>query len=106
MYQLLGDLGQGEEIAEDTGTQQDHRDHAAAVRGAAEGMQQGGAVQRAAESSDDEGAEGADRRGLGRRGNAGIADAGDKRSEEHTSELQSLMRISYAVFGFKNKKYK
>src|SRR3546814_2329931 len=27
------------------------------------------------------------------------ADAG--RSEEHTSELQSLMRISYAVFGLK-----
>src|SRR3546814_4250442 len=26
------------------------------------------------------------------------------RSEEHTSELQSLMRISYAVFGLKNKK--
>src|SRR3546814_4047531 len=26
------------------------------------------------------------------------------RSEEHTSELQSLMRISYAVFGFKKKK--
>src|SRR3546814_1943552 len=25
------------------------------------------------------------------------------RSEEHTSELQSLMRISYAVFFFKNK---
>src|SRR3546814_10079093 len=25
------------------------------------------------------------------------------RSEEHTSELQSLMRISYAVFCFKNK---
>src|SRR3546814_7296432 len=25
------------------------------------------------------------------------------RSEEHTSELQSLMRISYAVFGLKNK---
>src|SRR3546814_2404643 len=24
--------------------------------------------------------------------------AGDERSEEHTSELQSLMRISYAVF--------
>src|SRR3546814_5137336 len=24
------------------------------------------------------------------------------RSEEHTSELQSLMRISYAVFGLKN----
>src|SRR3546814_2543063 len=27
------------------------------------------------------------------------------RSEEHTSELQSLMRISYAVFCLKNKKY-
>src|SRR3546814_10178734 len=28
-----------------------------------------------------------------------------QRSEEHTSELQSLMRISYAVFCLKNKKY-
>src|SRR3546814_9890443 len=28
------------------------------------------------------------------------------RSEEHTSELQSLMRISYAVFCLKNKKVK
>src|SRR3546814_2908683 len=27
------------------------------------------------------------------------------RSEEHTSELQSLMRISYAVFCFKKKKH-
>src|SRR3546814_4829483 len=27
------------------------------------------------------------------------------RSEEHTSELQSLMRISYAVFCMKKKKY-
>src|SRR3546814_6353191 len=27
-----------------------------------------------------------------------------ERSEEHTSELQSLMRISYAVFCFKKKK--
>src|SRR3546814_3350102 len=36
-----------------------------------------------------------------------ISDAGDlirKRSEEHTSELQSLMRISYAVFCLKKKK--
>src|SRR3546814_8335017 len=30
--------------------------------------------------------------------------ANDKRSEEHTSELQSLMRISYAVFCLKKKK--
>src|SRR3546814_1910185 len=31
-------------------------------------------------------------------------DPGDQRSEEHTSELQSLMRISYAVFCLKKKK--
>src|SRR3546814_1927111 len=31
---------------------------------------------------------------------------GDSRSEEHTSELQSLMRISYAVFCLKKKKKK
>src|SRR3546814_4492104 len=30
--------------------------------------------------------------------------AADPRSEEHTSELQSLMRISYAVFCLKKKK--
>src|SRR3546814_7406947 len=30
---------------------------------------------------------------------------GDLRSEEHTSELQSLMRISYAVFCLKKKKH-
>src|SRR3546814_2697673 len=35
-----------------------------------------------------------------------LADAQDRgvRSEEHTSELQSLMRISYAVFCLKKKK--
>src|SRR3546814_1947582 len=32
------------------------------------------------------------------------AGADRKRSEEHTSELQSLMRISYAVFCLKKKK--
>src|SRR3546814_5019549 len=32
--------------------------------------------------------------------------AGERRSEEHTSELQSLMRISYAVFCLKKKKKK
>src|SRR3546814_2203032 len=38
---------------------------------------------------------------------AGTPDANEKlqeRSEEHTSELQSLMRISYAVFCLKKKK--
>src|SRR3546814_4223743 len=38
-----------------------------------------------------------------------LADRGERaaqRSEEHTSELQSLMRISYAVFCLKKKKRK
>src|SRR3546814_6249971 len=33
-----------------------------------------------------------------------LADCRKQRSEEHTSELQSLMRISYAVFCLKKKK--
>src|SRR3546814_7681592 len=33
-----------------------------------------------------------------------IAPVPQRRSEEHTSELQSLMRISYAVFCLKKKK--
>src|SRR3546814_15127465 len=37
---------------------------------------------------------------VGTRAGAG---AGKRRSEEHTSELQSLMRISYAVFCLKKK---
>src|SRR3546814_5547817 len=36
--------------------------------------------------------------------NADHVDEGPGRSEEHTSELQSLMRISYAVFCLKKKK--
>src|SRR3546814_5016432 len=48
-------------------------------------------------------AEGAYDFGLG----AGFyVDATEQRSEEHTSELQSLMRISYAVFCLKKKKHK
>src|SRR3546814_6611606 len=45
-------------------------------------------------------------RGIGRIGvlEEGPVDA--RRSEEHTSELQSLMRISYAVFCLKKKKKK
>src|SRR3546814_2160976 len=38
-------------------------------------------------------------------GAAGIGREELERSEEHTSELQSLMRISYAVFCLKKKKY-
>src|SRR3546814_1646419 len=33
-----------------------------------------------------------------------VIKSGGERSEEHTSELQSLMRISYAVFCLKQKK--
>src|SRR3546814_6334311 len=36
-------------------------------------------------------------------GRSGTADEVAHRSEEHTSELQSLMRISYAVFCLKKK---
>src|SRR3546814_3009772 len=39
---------------------------------------------------------------LGNEGND-LSDAVNPRSEEHTSELQSLMRISYAVFFLKKK---
>src|SRR3546814_2555291 len=39
-------------------------------------------------------------------GGAGQAEPSHGRSEEHTSELQSLMRISYAVFCLKKKKKK
>src|SRR3546814_6010998 len=41
-------------------------------------------------------------RGLGLQDGIHLAE----RSEEHTSELQSLMRISYAVFCLKKKKHK
>src|SRR3546814_8457909 len=50
------------------------------------------------------------RRGAGSAGGEDIgharhrADQARRRSEEHTSELQSLMRISYAVFCLKKKK--
>src|SRR3546814_10812848 len=46
-----------------------------------------------------------ERAGLaGERGRLGAAISSAGRSEEHTSELQSLMRISYAVFCLKKKK--
>src|SRR3546814_8029836 len=42
--------------------------------------------------------------GIGQIGGAGpFPDIAEHRSEEHTSELQSLMRISYAVFCLKKK---
>src|SRR3546814_15120440 len=42
--------------------------------------------------------------GAHQRAAARIAENDDRRSEEHTSELQSLMRISYAVFCLKKNK--
>src|SRR3546814_3837500 len=42
--------------------------------------------------------------GVGFAADAALFTIGVERSEEHTSELQSLMRISYAVFCLKKKK--
>src|SRR3546814_3757232 len=42
--------------------------------------------------------QGADGRALGE---VGVAEKKEARTEEHTSELQSLMRLSYAVFCLK-----
>src|SRR3546814_5791426 len=39
-------------------------------------------------------------------GPRGLSELAAARSEEHTSELQSLMRISYAVFCLKKKKHR
>src|SRR3546814_1756927 len=44
------------------------------------------------------------RRKVSRRVDCASAPSPEMRSEEHTSELQSLMRISYAVFCLKKKK--
>src|SRR3546814_3805203 len=41
--------------------------------------------------------------GIDRRARGVLVGVADGRSEEHTSELQSLMRISYAVFCLKTK---
>src|SRR3546814_4815594 len=40
----------------------------------------------------------------GARADPRMSDKSSERSEEHTSELQSLMRISYAVFCWKKKR--
>src|SRR3546814_7425688 len=49
------------------------------------------------------GLEGIDHLGLIAADAGDDAQSGNDRSEEHTSELQSLMRISYAVFCLKKK---
>src|SRR3546814_2400812 len=45
-------------------------------------------------------------RDRGASGAGAVCDPSLRRSEEHTSELQSLMRISYAVFCLKKKRNK
>src|SRR3546814_1896629 len=45
-------------------------------------------------------------RGTSSRSSSAATTSSTLRSEEHTSELQSLMRISYAVFCLKKKKQK
>src|SRR3546814_5553639 len=44
-------------------------------------------------------------RKMGKKALSGLAHREKLRSEEHTSELQSLMRISYAVFCLKKQNY-
>src|SRR3546814_4535983 len=56
-----------------------------------------------------EGTDGVEKMSKSKGNYIGISEAPDGmfgRSEEHTSELQSLMRISYAVFCLKKKKSK
>src|SRR3546814_10182453 len=81
--------------AQPVGGQHHHRGDAAAQGGEIFGMagmaEAGGIERRLVDRIGDHG--------------AGLATAG-KRSEEHASELQSLMRISYAVFCLKKKKHK
>src|SRR3546814_9394821 len=60
-----------------------------------------GSGRRARLDAPDDGVGPAHRHGAERR--TGAACAPGRRSEEHTSELQSLMRISYAVFCLKKK---
>src|SRR3546814_7443002 len=76
--------------------------------GRARGLARAGARGRSAPDHD-YGRHGPRRNGRGPRYvvDVGRVDGRDGRSEEHTSELQSLMRISYAVFCLKKKtKYK
>src|SRR3546814_8704085 len=46
------------------------------------------------------------RAGMNMTAHPSVSDDTIFRSEEHTTELQSLMRLSYAVFCLKNKKHK
>src|SRR3546814_4320901 len=86
--EALGVLGQLERLA---------HDHARGL--AAEEL-----VERTLVDGDLAGAAAQEHAGGGGLATAGAVILGDcHRSEEHTSELQSLMRISYAVFCLKNK---
>src|SRR3546814_5799209 len=70
-----------------------------------EAVVDGGGRRDRAERGEVAAARAADARGLHPRGRSAATGraAATRRSEEHTSELQSLMRISYAVFCLKNK---
>src|SRR3546814_10026086 len=71
---------------------------------AGEGRRGAGAAARAGDRGDAGRGERTAGDGARGSGGGGAGDAGEPRSEEHTSELQSLMRISYAVFVLKKKK--
>src|SRR3546814_2764866 len=77
-----------------------HRDPARARSARATDAAVGGRARRAADAA------AARQPGIGRALRARAPALAGARSEEHTSELQSLMRISYAVFCLKKKKKK
>src|SRR3546814_6992471 len=97
MQELVGDF-HGEGLAMRAGDQVQHHVHGRGAAAAAQALAVD-AIQVAAHIDVGEFL----REGAHRIPMDGAAVAIEQRSEEHTSELQSLMRISYAVFCLKKK---
>src|SRR3546814_7369093 len=91
------------------GTAVDHRAHGVAVAAEHDEVVAGAAVQAVATAATRQGVvaiatdQGVGRRVAAEQQETAIGFGRTVRSEEHTSELQSLMRISYAVFCLKKK---
>src|SRR3546814_4118876 len=92
-------LGQGRgRRAEEEGRRQEGREEESREEGrSAQGREEGPGEEGRRKEDGEEGRAPQDRQ-------EGTGKEGHERSEEHTSELQSLMRISYAVFCMKKKK--
>src|SRR3954451_18948608 len=81
-HQVLRHLGQRKEIAEDRSPQQDHCDHAGAMRGTKQSAPQTLQIELSLPKRKAESAGGAERRGFGRSGYARIYYAGDHGEQE------------------------